>query len=49
MPQHLQDLKQRILEAVQSMNRETLQSMWTELEYRLDVCKVNNGTNFEHS
>lgn len=48
MVKNLQDSRQRIQAVVQSITRELLQSVWAELENRLDICSANNGTRFEN-
>jgi hypothetical protein len=36
-------LKQRITTAVASVDEEMLRSVWTELDYRIDICHVILG------
>jgi hypothetical protein len=48
MPQHLDGLKQRISDAVESISRDMLGRVWAELDYRLDICRVINGAHIEH-
>jgi hypothetical protein len=39
----LNELKQRITTAVASVDEDILRSVWTELEYRIDICRVTKG------
>jgi hypothetical protein len=41
-------LKQRIIRAVASVDEDMLRSVWTELDYRIDICRVKKGSNIEH-
>jgi transposase len=44
----LDELKQRITRAVESINVDMLHRVWNELDYRLDVCRVTRGAHIEH-
>jgi hypothetical protein len=48
MPRDLPQLRQRIVEAVIAINRQMLQCVWQELDYRIDVCRVTKGGHIEH-
>lgn len=48
LPADMNDLRRRITAAVDSINRNMLARVWTELEYRLDICRVTNGAHIEH-
>lgn len=48
LPATLAELRRRITAAVNSIDRDTLQSVWTELDYRLDICRVTRGAHIEH-
>jgi hypothetical protein len=39
----LVELRERINAAVMTTDRITLQNLWNELDYRLDVCRVTQG------
>jgi hypothetical protein len=41
-------LKQRITTALASVDEDMLRSVWTELDYRIDICRVTKGSNIEH-
>jgi hypothetical protein len=47
-PPKIPDLKKRIAEAVVTITRDMLISLWQELDYRLDVCCVTNGAHIKH-
>jgi hypothetical protein len=34
--------------AVASVDEDMLRSVWTELDYRIDICHVTKGSNIEH-
>ena len=44
----LNELKQRITTAVASVDEDTLRSVCTELDYRVDICRVTKGSHIEH-
>jgi hypothetical protein len=48
LPTTLEELRERIRTAVTTIDRGQLQNVWTELDYRLDVCRVTNGAHIEH-
>jgi hypothetical protein len=48
MPRDLPQLRQKIVEAVTVIDRQMLQLMWQELEYRIDICRVTMGGHIEH-
>jgi hypothetical protein len=37
-----------ITTAVAGVDENMLRSIWTELDYRIDNCRVKNGSNIEH-
>ena len=41
-------LKQCITTAVASVDEDMLRSVWTELGYRIDICRVTKGSHIEH-
>jgi hypothetical protein len=41
-------LKQRITTAVAIVDEDMLRSAWTELDYRIDICRVTKGSHIEH-
>jgi hypothetical protein len=36
------------MEAVDAVNRQMLQRVWQELDYRIDICLVAKGGHIEH-
>jgi hypothetical protein len=48
MPNYLPQLRQRIVEAVAAIDRQMLQRVWQELDYRIDMCCVTKGGHIEH-
>jgi hypothetical protein len=42
------ELKERITEAVATINNAMLRRVWQKFDYRLDVCRVTNGAHIEH-
>ena len=48
MPRDLPQLQQRIVEAVAAIDRQMLQRVWQELDYRIDICRVTRGGHIEH-
>jgi hypothetical protein len=43
MPYDLPQLRLWIVEAVAAIDRQTLQCVWQELDYRIDICRVTKG------
>ena len=48
LPVSLNELKQRITTAVASVDEDMFRSVWTELDYRIDICRVTKGSHIEH-
>jgi hypothetical protein len=48
MPRDLPRLRQRIVEAVAAIDRQMLQRVWQEPDYRIDICRVTKGGHIEH-
>ena len=48
LPESLNELKQRITTAVASVDVDMLRSVWTQLDYRIDICRVTKGSHIEH-
>ena len=48
LPVNLNELKQRITTAVASIGEDMLRSVWTELDYRIAICRVTKGSHIEH-
>ena len=45
--QDVTDLKQRISDAIATIDENMLQRTWQEIEYRLDVLRLTNGAHIE--
>ena len=43
----INDLKQRITDAIATIDEAMLQQTWQEIEYRLDVLHATNGAHVE--
>ena len=43
----INDLKQRITEAIATIDEALLQRTWQEIDYRLDVLRATNGAHIE--
>ena len=48
LPVNLNELEKRITTAVASVDEDMLRSVWTELDYRIDICRVTKGSHIEH-
>jgi hypothetical protein len=48
MPRDLPQLQQRIVGSVAAIDRQMLQRVWQELDYRIDICHVTKGGHIEH-
>jgi hypothetical protein len=48
LPQDLQQLRQRIRDAVDSIDQDLLARVGQELDYRVDVCRVTGSAHIEH-
>ena len=48
LPVTLNELKQRITTAVASVEVDKLRSVWTELDNRIDICRVTKDSDIEH-
>jgi len=48
MPRDLPQLRQRIMEAVIAINRQMLQRVWQELDYRIDICHITKSGHIKH-
>ena len=48
LPASIEEMKQRITAALETVTEDMLQPVWHELEYRLNVCRVTGGAHIEH-
>ena len=42
------ELKVRIRTAIETNTTDMLQTVWNELDYRVDVCRITKGAHIEH-
>jgi len=42
------ELKVRIRSANETITADMLQTVWNELDYRVDVCRITKGAHIEH-
>jgi hypothetical protein len=47
LPNDLQELRQRIIDAVATIHRDMPERVWTEMDCRIDVCRVTRGYHIE--
>jgi len=48
LPTSIPELKVRIRTAIETITVDMLQTVWNELDYRVDVCRITNGAHIEH-
>jgi hypothetical protein len=48
LPLDIDELKLRIAVAIETIDRNILERVWDELDYRLGICRVTNGAHIEH-
>jgi hypothetical protein len=48
MPRDLPQLQRRIVDAVAAIDRQMLQRVWQELDYRIHICRVTKGGHIQH-
>ena len=48
LPANVNELKQRIIIALETVTQDMLHYVWEELDYRLEVCRVTGGAHIEH-
>ena len=48
LPANIEEMKERITAALETVSEDMLQLVWYELEYRLNVCRVTSGAHIEH-
>ena len=47
-PQVSRNMKVRIRTAIETITADRLQTVWNELDYRVDVCRITKGEHIEH-
>ena len=48
LPPSIPELKVRIRTAIETITTDMLQTVWNELDYRVDVCRIKKGAHIEH-
>ena len=48
LPASIPELRVRIRTATETITADMLQTVWNELDYRVDVCRITNGAHTEH-
>ena len=48
VPASIPELKVRIRTAIETITADMLQTVWNELDYRVDVCRITKGAHTEH-
>jgi len=48
LPASIPELKVRDRTAIESITADMLQTVWNELDFRVDVCRITNGAHTEH-
>ena len=48
LPASIPELKVRIRTAIETITTDMLQTVWNELDYHVDVCRITKGAHIEH-
>jgi len=48
LPASIPELKVRIRTAIQTITADMVQTVWNELDYRVDICRITKGAHIEH-
>ena len=48
LPASIPELKVRIRTAIETITADTIETVWNELDYRVDVCRITKGAHIEH-
>ena len=48
LPANIEEMKQSITAALETVTEDMLQRVWLELEYRLNMCRVTGGAQIQH-
>ena len=48
LPASIPEMKVRIRTAIETITSDMLQTVWNELDYRVDVCRITKGAHIEH-
>ena len=48
LPTSVPEMKVRIRTATETITADMLQTVWNELDYRVDVCRITMASHIEH-
>ena len=48
LPASVPELKVRIRTAIETITADMLQTVWNELDYRVDVCRITKDAHIDH-
>jgi len=48
LPGSIAELRVRIRTPIETITADMLQTVWNELDYRADVCRITKGAHIEH-
>jgi len=48
VPASIPELKVRIRTAIETITADMLQTVWNELDYHVDICRITKGAHIEH-
>jgi len=48
LPASIPELKVWMRTAIETITADMLQTVWNELDYRVDVCSITKGAHIEH-
>jgi len=48
LPASIPELKVRIRTTIETITADMLQTVWNELDYHVDVCRITKGAHIEH-
>jgi len=48
LPASIPELNVRIRTTIETTTADMLQTVWNELDYRVDVCRITKGSHIEH-
>ena len=48
LPSSIPEVKVRITTAIETVNADMLQTVWDEMDYRVDVRRITKGAHIEH-
>ena len=48
LPASIPEPKVRIRTSIETVTVDMLQTVWNELDYRVDICRITNGAHIEH-